>query len=105
LLTNAAKYSPKADRIIVKIVKNPGHLTVAVKDFGVGVAKNDQERIFDRFYQMEGKVSKDKTSLGLGLFISKAIVERHGGRIWVKSSNGSKHGSTFYFTLPLRNKR
>lgn len=107
LLSNAINYSPKADEIIVRITKKPEYLVVSVRDFGQGVPKADRAKIFDRFYQIERKDSKPSLSLGLGLYISKQIVESHGGRIWVesnprKSAVASKTGSTFSFSLPLK---
>lgn len=104
LLTNAAKYSPDADEILVKITKSRDDLTVSVRDFGIGISKEDQEHVFDRFYQAATKKTDDREdSLGLGLYIAKAIVERHGGRIWVKSNQGSgrRRGSNFCFSLPI----
>jgi signal transduction histidine kinase len=105
LLANAVSYSPKADRIIVKVSKKPGYITICVQDFGIGIPKKEQENIFDRFYQGGSKASHKGFSVGLGLYIAKAIVERHGGKIWVNSSQSpkGKPGSRFYFTLPLKN--
>ncbi len=106
LLTNAAKYSPDADKIQVSVRKSRDHLTVNVRDYGIGISKKDQEHVFDRFYQVARKKSDHREdSLGLGLYIAKSIIDRHGGKIWVKSNQKGGRGSTFCFTLPLITKR
>jgi PAS domain S-box-containing protein len=106
LITNAIKYSPDADRIVVGASRNPGskELTVYVRDFGIGIPRSEQEKIFNRFFQVAGpgmdKIARDTfPGLGLGLYISSEIIKRHGGRLWVQSELGK--GSTFYFTLPI----
>jgi PAS domain S-box-containing protein len=105
LLSNAIKYSPQADRILAGIDSDTepehGEIVVFVKDFGIGVEPQEQERIFDRFFQVGGPVNLGQETfpgLGLGLYISSEIVRRHGGKIWVDSEPGE--GSTFSFSLP-----
>jgi signal transduction histidine kinase len=97
LLSNAIKYSPEANRVEINITNREDHLRVAVKDYGIGIPKSDQQKIFDRFYRVEDNTTKFQ-GLGIGLFISAEIIRRHEGDIWVESSPGK--GSTFYFTLP-----
>jgi PAS domain S-box-containing protein len=97
LLTNAIKYSPEADQVDINIINEKNRLCVKVKDFGIGIPKPDQQKIFDRFYRVEDKATKFQ-GLGIGLFISAEIIRRHDGDIWVESLPGK--GSTFYFTLP-----
>jgi signal transduction histidine kinase len=110
LIMNATKFSPKADRVIVRtrLDAEAGQVTVSVQDFGIGIPRSEQSRIFDRFFQAnqesgrngEGAPETDTyPGLGLGLYVSSEIVARHGGRIWVDSDAGK--GATFYFTLPL----
>ncbi|MBI4033896.1 MASE1 domain-containing protein, partial [Candidatus Saccharibacteria bacterium] len=102
LLTNAAKYSPDADKIQVSVRKSRGHLTVSVRDYGIGISRKDQEHVFDRFFQAARKKSDYREdSLGLGLYIAKSIIDRHGGKIWVRSSQRNGRGSTFCFSVPL----
>jgi PAS domain S-box-containing protein len=97
LLTNAIKYAPQSTKIIVSQKVDPTEVTVAVKDHGPGIPINQQSKIFDRFYQIrEGR----SPGFGLGLYISKQIIENHQGRIWIKSKEGE--GSTFYFSLPCK---
>ena len=98
LLTNAIKYSPEADRIDVKIANDTDELLVSVTDYGIGIPKNDLERVFNRFFRVEG-VGAQFQGLGIGLFISAEIIRNHIGKIWVKSEQGK--GSTFHFTLPF----
>lgn len=105
LLTNAIKFSPHADKIIVKMSHDDEKVTVSVQDFGVGITQKEQEHIFGRFYQGNGvKRERFPGGLGLGLYISADIIKRHSGKIWVESQFGK--GSTFFFTLPVhRNKQ
>jgi len=97
LLSNAIKYSPEADRVEININNNKDYLQVEVKDYGIGIPKSDHQKIFGRFYRVEDKATKFQ-GLGIGLFISAEIIQRHNGDIWVDSS--PNNGSTFYFTLP-----
>lgn len=98
LLSNAIKYSPEAERVVVSIEKGAGELKVGVKDFGIGIGKKDQKRIFERFFR-SGSVEQKFSGLGIGLYISQEIVRRHGGKMWVESEEGK--GSTFYFSIPV----
>jgi len=76
-------------------------VVVSVVDSGIGISKKDQKRIFERFYRVEGKNEKTFPGFGIGLFIAFDIINRHNGKIGVKSEPGK--GSTFYFSLPLNN--
>ncbi|WP_207535607.1 ATP-binding protein [Desertivirga arenae] len=98
LITNAVKYSPAANEVHISLGKENNEMICNVQDFGIGIAENQKERIFDRFHQVANNKGSG-LSLGLGLYISKEIVERAGGRIWLDSEVGK--GSTFYFSLPL----
>lgn len=100
-LTNAIKYSPHSSDIQVEsFSNNDGIVNVTVKDFGIGINKSDQEKIFDRFYRVEGKNEKTFPGFGIGLFISMEIIHRHNGTIGVASEPGK--GSVFYFTIPVK---
>lgn len=98
LIDNAIKYSHDGDRIIIGASLNANNqISVTVQDFGVGIAKSSMENLFEQYYRAHH--SRDKVAgTGLGLFLSKTIVEAHGGNIWVKSKEGV--GSTFGFDLP-----
>lgn len=100
LLTNAVKYSPLADKVLIALKCADNQARVSVQDFGLGISSDQQQQVFERFYQVaSGGKNRNLTGLGIGLYISKEIVQRHQGRIWVESTFGQ--GSTFYFTLPL----
>jgi len=100
LLTNAVKYSPQADKIHVTLKTSGDYVRVGIKDQGIGIEKKVSEKIFERFYRAKGDGKFEIPGFGMGLYISKEIVQQHGGKIWVKSKVG--HGSTFYFSLPLK---
>ncbi|QXU42700.1 PAS domain S-box protein [Pedobacter sp. D749] len=98
LLNNAVKYATQEKTIELKVQHLDNVVLTSVKDFGPGISEENQRHIFSQFYQ--AKENKDGSSgLGLGLFISKDIIERHGGQIWVESEPGK--GATFNFSLPL----
>jgi PAS domain S-box-containing protein len=98
LVDNAVKYSPEGGRITVECTSpSPGIAQIAVRDHGVGVAQGEQERIFERFYQVD--TSRRAVGLGLGLYVSREIIERHGGRIWVERPPDG--GSRFLVQLPI----
>lgn len=99
LLTNAVKYSPQADTVNVTFTQTHDTVSVEVQDFGIGMDKKHIGKIFDRFYQV-GSKKRANVGLGMGLYISKEIVVRHGGSIFVQSAKGK--GSTFLVTLPTR---
>jgi signal transduction histidine kinase len=98
LLTNAAKFSPAGALVRVSGRTERGMVVVSVTDRGVGIAPDDQQRIFERFYQSDGAGSA-RLGTGIGLAIARRFAEVQGGRIWVESEPG--RGSTFSFTLPL----
>lgn len=98
LLSNAVKYSPSGGTIEVGGRYDDDTVTMFVRDEGVGIAPDDLEQVFDLFYRVDGKLSRKTQGTGLGLYLSKAIVEAHGGTIDVESRPGK--GSTFAFTLP-----
>lgn len=98
-LTNAIKYSNNTTTIKIAVRKNTHSMIVSVKDEGIGISKEDVEKIFERFYRIE-RERKTYPGLGLGLYISSEIIKQHGGKIWVKSEKGK--GSTFYFSLPIK---
>jgi PAS domain S-box-containing protein len=99
LLNNAIKYSPQADTVLVRVAKSQNKALVTVQDFGIGIAKEHQHKIFDRFYQVTNPEEKTYPGLGIGLYICCQIVKRHGGQLWVESKKSQ--GATFHFTLPL----
>lgn len=103
LITNAIKYSPGGTAITVRIRKQKNNAVISITDQGIGIAKDQHAKIFQRLYQVVGSKEKTFPGLGMGLYISKEILKRHGGRIWVESEIGK--GSTFFFRLPLAKKK
>ncbi len=102
LINNAVKYSPKSNKVEVLSKIEDNKLMVSVKDYGIGIPEDEIDKIFDRFYMAKSHEGTRFFGLGLGLYISSQIIERHGGRMWVVSKVGE--GSTFYFSLPLNQK-
>ena len=103
LLNNAIKYSSQADTVLVHVSQDHNQAHVSVQDFGIGIAKEHQLKIFERFYQVTDPEEKTYPGLGIGLYISCQIVKRHGGQLWVESEKGE--GATFHVTLPLFQER
>jgi two-component system, NtrC family, sensor kinase len=99
LLSNAIKFTPEGGRIEVEATSRDGFVEVSVRDTGMGIAPEDQERVFEEFRQV-GTADKKAEGTGLGLTLCRKFIELHGGRIWVKSQVGM--GSTFTFTIPVR---
>jgi len=98
LLSNAVKFTPRGGSVVVASARENGEVLVSVTDTGPGIAADDQERIFEEFQQTDVGV-RQRDGTGLGLALSKRLVELHRGRIWVESQPG--HGSRFVFTLPI----
>ncbi len=100
LLDNAIKFSPSGGEVRVSAWREGSELIVAVSDQGVGVPPDKLERIFDRFYQVDGSSTRRFGGMGIGLTLCREIIEGQGGRIWAESA-GEGMGSTIYFTLPI----
>ncbi|MEJ5993801.1 PAS domain S-box protein [Pedobacter sp. Du54] len=102
LISNAIKYSPGAEKIIIHSKRNESEVILCVEDFGVGIAEDKLNHVFEQFYRVSGDMQHTFPGLGLGLYISAEIIKREHGRIWVNSTPGK--GSTFCFALPLKKK-
>ncbi len=98
LLSNAVKFSEPGGEVWTEVVSKAGAVTVGVHDRGRGIGPDDHHRIFEPFAQVEGGRAAGAGGAGLGLAIARAIVDRHGGRIWVESAPGK--GAAFYVSLP-----
>ena len=98
LLENAVKYSPEGSDITVAVEDKSDALVTAVCDRGIGIPADELSQVFERFHRGRQVSSTNYGGLGLGLYITKQIIERHGGTIWVESKEGQ--GTTFYFSLP-----
>lgn len=99
LISNAIKFSPKAKEVIVSSYIKGDFQVIKVQDFGIGISRKNLNKIFDRFYQADSSIRQSFAGLGLGLNISKEIIERHGGKMLVDSVKGK--GSSFEFMIPL----
>jgi len=101
LLSNALKYTPREGHIslAVEAAAEEGFLQMSVADDGVGIPPEDQDRVFSRFFRAANATRTGASGAGLGLYITRALVELHGGRIWLSSEPGS--GCTFYVTFPI----
>jgi PAS domain S-box-containing protein len=100
LIGNAIKYSPEGG--LIKVGGMPGKnntVRLYVSDEGIGISPADQERIFERLYRVDNRLARQAPGTGLGLFLVKAVVEAHGGQVWVESTPGK--GSTFWVELPV----
>jgi PAS domain S-box-containing protein len=97
IITNAIKYSPTSDTVIITARRDNGNVIISIKDFGIGIPKEDQEKVFSRFFRVRGLASTFSGS-GIGLYISSEIIKHHGGNMWVESEENI--GSTFYFSIP-----
>jgi PAS domain S-box-containing protein len=102
LITNAIKYSPQADKIVISTSIKDGHVKLCVQDFGIGIPEDKLNKVFEQFYRVSGDMQHTFPGLGLGLYISSEIIKRESGKIWVTSSVGQ--GSTFCFSIPLHGK-
>jgi signal transduction histidine kinase len=98
LLSNAIKYSPGENLIEVECEKTEKELIIKIRDFGIGIAKEEQLNIFERFYRTKD-LSMHISGFGLGLYICRDIIRRHYGKIWVESTG---KGSVFHFSLPIK---
>jgi Histidine kinase-, DNA gyrase B-, and HSP90-like ATPase/Nitrate and nitrite sensing len=99
LLQNAIDHCPDADSIIVNLEEKGQTAVCSVEDFGNGIAKDQQQKIFEKFYRVNNTNAVNRPGLGLGLYIAIEIIKQHQGRMWVMSEPGL--GSTFYFSLPV----
>ncbi len=100
LLTNAIKYSPSADKVIITTECENNEIVVGIQDFGIGIDKDQQHKIFNRFYRVSEDNYNIYPGLGNGLYLTHQIVSNQGGKIWVQSKKGE--GAKFFFTLPVK---
>jgi signal transduction histidine kinase len=101
IIGNAYNYTHPDGQINIQIHKEGGDVQVDVKDTGIGITPEEEKRIFERFYRGEDPMVLATAGNGLGLSITKQLIEMHHGRIWMESKGVPGDGSTFYFTLPI----
>lgn len=100
ILENAVKYTPAKGNITIKLEEeNEKNIRVSIADSGIGIPQAQQNKIFNRFFRGSNAVKTVTEGSGLGLYIAKSIVEKHGGKTWFESEENK--GTTFYFTLPI----
>ncbi|HZO73436.1 MAG TPA: PAS domain S-box protein [Ktedonobacteraceae bacterium] len=99
LLTNAIKYSPDAEKVIITLSEDAENAIITIQDFGIGIAPENHTKVFDRFFRVSGEDESTFPGLGMGLYIASEIVKQHKGRMWVESEKGQ--GAIFYVSLPF----
>jgi two-component system phosphate regulon sensor histidine kinase PhoR len=97
LVDNAIKYAADGKEVMVSVARSPGGVVIAVRDFGPGIAVEEQTRVFERFYRADAGRSRDQGGTGIGLAIVKHLVQAQGGEVGVESGAG---GSRFWVRLP-----
>jgi hypothetical protein len=102
LLMNAINYTPQHGSISIRAYKEAGNIHIEVSDNGIGIPAEQQDKIFDKFYQISNRDKKVVKGVGIGLYLTKSIVDMHDGKIWVESRVGK--GSTFHVLLPVKQK-
>lgn len=101
LIENALKYSDHDDKIFISVrINDSKEIEVSVKDTGIGIPPTEKEQIFNKLFRASNAKQRDEIGSGLGLYVTKYIVEKHGGRMWFESEE--RVGTTFFFTIPLR---
>ena len=98
-LTNAIKYSPERDRVDVNVSLGDNEVIIGIQDYGIGILPEEQSKIFNRFYRVEGRNEQTFSGFGIGLYVAAEIIKRHNGSVWVVSEKDK--GAAFYFSLPL----
>ncbi len=98
LISNALKYSPRGGKVIVNCSEIAEGIQVSVRDEGIGISKEMRAKVFDLFFRVNDAKENTFPGMGLGLYITYNIIQRHGGKIWVEGEQGK--GSVFYFILP-----
>lgn len=102
LLSNAIKFTPDGGKVDIQADIKDTQLQVSVTDTGIGIKPEDMDKLFKTFQQIDSEYTQKYGGSGLGLVLTKQLVELHGGKIWAESEFGK--GSTFIFTIPLRRK-
>ncbi len=99
-LDNAIRYSPEGGKISISLNSDGKNIQFKMQDFGMGIPKNQQDKIFTKFFRGDNAVRVNTVGSGLGLFLAENIIEAHSGKIWFESEENK--GTSFYFTLPIK---
>lgn len=99
LLENAIKYTPDDGKVEINFQVVDGFVQISIKDSGIGIPEEDKKNVFERFFRAKNAIRVETDGSGMGLFIAKNIVEKHGGNIWFESKAGE--GTMFHFTIPI----
>ena len=99
LLENSVRYTMNGGKIEIDVKKEKDHLVISVADSGIGIPEDQKKNVFSKFFRASNAVKQETDGSGLGLYITKTIVERNGGTIWFESV--LDQGTVFYFTVPL----
>ena len=100
LLDNAIRYTPAGGSITISLNLNENELQFSIEDTGIGIPEKEKKNIFTKFFRASNAIKTETEGSGIGLFVSKNIIEAHGGKIWFQSQEGK--GSKFYFTIPIK---
>jgi len=100
VLANAIHYTPTNGSVDIKLKRNDGEILCSIIDTGVGIPQDQQNTVFTKFFRATNAAKIQPDGTGLGLFIARALLSAHGGKIWFESSEGT--GTTFFFTVPLK---
>lgn len=100
LVSNAIKYTPSGGRVVIAVIEKGPHVLFSVRDTGYGIPASSQQYIFTKFFRADNIITQDVSGTGLGLFLTKTIIENLEGELWFESKEGA--GSTFSFSLPIR---
>lgn len=100
LMENALSYTPRGGKIDVSIDRNAGESIIKIRDTGIGIPKRQAHKVFKKFFRAKNALEFETSGSGIGLYITKNIIEKHGGRIWFESKEGE--GTCFYFTIPIK---
>ena len=103
LIDNAIKYSSVGGKIIITLKKENEHLLFKIEDFGIGIPKSQQDKIFIKFFRGDNAAKIDPNGTGLGLYLTEKIINAHGGKIWFESEENV--GTSFYFNLPITDQK
>ena len=98
LIENAIKYSNDAGRVVINLSKKDTNIEISVRDSGIGISKEEQEKIFEKFFRAVNARKQDSVGSGLGLYTTRRMIEKHHGKIWFESQEGV--GTTFYVEIP-----